>query len=175
MENVTWRLSEFIAKLTYDQISAEAVSKVKSCLLDSLGCALLGAGTKWGKIVNGFVQNQSGTPEARLWATKFLGPAANVVLGNGTLIHSFDFDDYHMTKIHPGSVVIPAALAIGEKEHADGKMFVAALANGDLQGYITTKGAKGYEASLSLFSPTAGAVLVDAALSLMGQEGRDGC
>jgi len=61
------------------------------------------------------------------------------------------------------------------KEHADGKMFVAALANGDLQGYITTKGAKGYEASLSLFSPAAGALLVDAALSLMEKEGRDGC
>lgn len=130
MENVTWRLSEFIARLTYDQISAEAISKVKSCLLDSLGCALLGAGTKWGKIVNGFVQNQGGTPEARLWTSQFLGPAANVVLGNGTLIHSFDFDDYHMTKIHPGSVVIPAALAIGEKEHADGKTLIAAIVAG---------------------------------------------
>ncbi|NIQ74364.1 MAG: MmgE/PrpD family protein, partial [Gammaproteobacteria bacterium] len=30
-----------------------------------------------------------------------------------------DFDDYHMTKIHPGAVVIPAALAVGEKEHRD--------------------------------------------------------
>jgi 2-methylcitrate dehydratase PrpD len=84
----------------------------------------------WVKIVNAFVQNQKGTPEAGLWTTRFRGPAANVVLGNGTLIHSFDFDDYHMTKIHPGSVVIPAALAIAEKEHADGKALMAAIVAG---------------------------------------------
>jgi len=46
------------------------------------------------------------------------------------MIHSFDFDDYHMTKIHPGAVVSPAALAIGEKEHIDGKRLLAAVVAG---------------------------------------------
>ena len=53
------------------------------------------------------------------------------------------------------------------KEHADGKLFVAALANGDLQGYITTPDAVGYEADLSMFTPESGALLVEAGLSLM--------
>ena len=124
------KLAEFISQLTYDQISHKAVEKIKSCLLDSLGCAFAGSTTEWGKIVNEFVQSQGGVQEASLWTTDFLGPAANVVLGNGTMIHSFDFDDYHMTKNHPGSVVIPSALAVGEKEHIDGKKFMTAIAGG---------------------------------------------
>jgi len=130
MENVTMNLAEFISTLTYDQIPESALSRIKSCVLDSLGCAFSGSSTPEGKIVNEFVQNQEGVKEASLWATNFLGPAANVVLGNGTMIHSFDFDDYHMTKIHPGAVVIPAAVAIGEKEGTDGKALVTAIVAG---------------------------------------------
>jgi len=70
----------------------------------------------------------------------------------------------------PGEWFVEYSLDI--KKQVDGKIFVAALTNGDLQGYITTKGAKGYEASLSLFPPAAGELLVDAALSLMWTGGR---
>lgn len=130
MDDVTVKLAEFNSQLTYEQISVNALKNVKKCLLDSLGCAFFGASTEWGKIVNDFVQSQGGVHEATLWSTDFVGPAANVVLGNGTMIHSFDFDDYHMTKIHLGAAVIPAALAIGEKEHIDGKRLLTAIVTG---------------------------------------------
>lgn len=130
MEHVTLHLAEFISKLRYEHITEAAIQKIKGCLLDSLGCAVCGSTTEWGAIVNQFVQSQEGIQEARLWTTGFEGPAANVVLGNGTMIHSLDFDDYHMTKIHPGAVAIPAAIAIGEKDHVDGKSLVTALVAG---------------------------------------------
>ncbi|MCE5278116.1 MAG: neutral/alkaline non-lysosomal ceramidase N-terminal domain-containing protein [Planctomycetaceae bacterium] len=47
------------------------------------------------------------------------------------------------------------------------RVFVASLANGHLQGYITTPGARGYEADLSLFEPSAGGLLVETALDLI--------
>ena len=130
MKDVTIKLAEFSANLTYDRIPRAAVENLKKCLLDALGCAVYGATTPWGMIVNKFVQDQGGVKEATLWTTSFDGPAANVVLGNGTMIHSFDFDDYHMTKIHPGAVVIPAALAIAEKERLDGKRLLTAMTAG---------------------------------------------
>lgn len=130
MEDVTMKLAEFISQLTYDGISNRALIQIKRCVLDSFGCAFSGSLTEWGKIVNQFVQSQQGVQEASLWTTNFLGPAANVVVGNGTMIHSFDFDDYHMTKIHPGAVVIPAAFAIGEKEHSDGRTLMTAIVAG---------------------------------------------
>jgi hypothetical protein len=50
--------------------------------------------------------------------------------------------------------------------------YVISLANGELQGYITTEAAAaegGYEASNSIFAPQAGRVLVEATLLLIGQ------
>ncbi|MDI7259281.1 MAG: MmgE/PrpD family protein [Thermodesulfobacteriota bacterium] len=130
MENVTMKLAEFISQLTFDKIPGGAIKKAKASLLDSLGCAFSGSTTQCSKIVNHFVQSQKGVREASLWTTSFLGPAANVVLANGTMIHSFDFDDYHMTKIHPGAAVIPAAMAVGEKEKIDGKRLITAVVAG---------------------------------------------
>jgi 2-methylcitrate dehydratase PrpD len=130
MEHVTMKLAGFISNLNYNQISQKALEKIKCCVLDALGCAASGSVTEWGRIVNEFVQSQKGVQEASLWTTTFVGPAANVVLGNGTMIHSYDFDDLHMTKIHPGSVVIPTGFAIGEREHIDGTTLMTAIAAG---------------------------------------------
>lgn len=130
MEGVTVRLAEFACRLGYDQVSEAALNKIKHCVLDSVGCALYGSTAPWSDIVNRFIVGQGGVREASLWTTDFMGPAANVVLGNGTMIHSYDFDDYHANKIHPGAVVIPSAFAMCEKERLDGKRFVTAVAAG---------------------------------------------
>ena len=89
MENVTMKLAEFNSQLAYDQIPNNVLIKIRDCVLNALGCAIWGSTTKWAKITNEFVQSQQGIQEARLWTTEFIGPAANVVLGNGTMIHSF--------------------------------------------------------------------------------------
>jgi 2-methylcitrate dehydratase PrpD len=131
MESITRQLSQFICSLSYDRIPVRTVSKIKMSLLDTLGCAISGSGFDCSKIVNKFIQSQQGIPEATLWTTSFTGPSANVALANGTMIHSFDFDDYyHKAKIHPSAPVIPAAIAIAEKEHADGKTLLAAIVAG---------------------------------------------
>jgi 2-methylcitrate dehydratase PrpD len=46
------------------------------------------------------------------------------------MIHSFDYDDYHQAKIHPGAVVIPAAISIGERMGASGKAVLTAMVAG---------------------------------------------
>jgi hypothetical protein len=65
----------------------------------------------------------------------------------------------------PGECFVEYALQI--KEQAPGPALVVSLANGELQGYITTPGATGYEASLSMFKPEAGANLVETAAQSM--------
>ena len=47
--------------------------------------------------------------------------------------------------------------------------FPISLANGELQGYIPTPEATGYESRLSFFQPQAGSLLVDAAARLIGR------
>ncbi|MCE5326946.1 MAG: neutral/alkaline non-lysosomal ceramidase N-terminal domain-containing protein [Planctomycetaceae bacterium] len=65
----------------------------------------------------------------------------------------------------PGECFVEYALEI--KRGAGGHVFVTSLANGHLQGYITTPDAQGYEADLSLFEPSAGALLVETTLDLI--------
>jgi len=66
----------------------------------------------------------------------------------------------------PGECFVEYALRL--KEAVPGA-FVVSLANGELQGYIPTPQATGYEARLSFFEPAAGERLVTATAELVGQ------
>jgi len=65
----------------------------------------------------------------------------------------------------PGECFVEYALSL--KQRAGARTFVTSLANGELQGYITTPEAVGYEANLSLFTAASGEHLVGQALALL--------
>ena len=69
--------------------------------------------------------------EAHVWgeATPSLR-TADAALVNGTASHAFELDDYHNAKLHPGAVVMPAAIAVAEKLDASGADLVTAIAAG---------------------------------------------
>jgi len=130
MEDATRSLARFASGLDFARLDKDLVVRFKTYLLDAAGCALHGAAQPWARIVNRFVREQRGKREATLWLQNFRGPAANVALGLGVMIHSFDFDDYHNAKIHPGAPVIPAAVAVGESLSASGRDVLAAVVAG---------------------------------------------
>jgi 2-methylcitrate dehydratase PrpD len=130
VEPITRVLAGFASRLTYDELEQPLVEEFKKCLLDAIGCALHGASLPWARIVNRWVADQEGKAEATLWRQHFQGPCANVALGLGVMIHSFDFDDYHNSKIHPGAPVIPAVLTVGESLGASGPEVLTAIAAG---------------------------------------------
>jgi 2-methylcitrate dehydratase PrpD len=133
MERVTQRLANFSAGLKFKDLDPGLLLNFKKYLLDAIGCGLYGSCLSWCQIVNRFIKEQRGKKESTLWLQRFKGPSANVALGLGVMIHGFDFDDYHNAKIHPGAVVIPAALTVGERLGADGKSVLTAM----LAGYET--------------------------------------
>jgi 2-methylcitrate dehydratase PrpD len=130
MVPVTRTLAGFASRLSFDQLEPELVVRFKTYLLDAIGCGLHGASQPWARIINRWVLEQEGKCEATLWRQQFRGSAANVALGLGVMIHSFDFDDYHQAKIHPGAPVIPAAVAVGECLGASGREVLTAMVAG---------------------------------------------
>lgn len=130
MGSPTVDMARFLTGLTFEDVPRELAQRLKSCLLDAIGCALHGLSRPWAQIVNRWVIDQGGKPQSTLWRQKFKGPCANVALGLGVMIHSFDFDDYHNAKVHPGAPVIPAALTVGETLGASGRQVLAAIAAG---------------------------------------------
>lgn len=128
----TRALAKFAAELTYEKIPPSVVERLKLCLLDTFGCGLFGSTLPWVKLVADFARDLGGPREATTWGFGFKVAAPNAALANGTAVHSFELDDLHKTSIvHPGSVVVPPAIALAERlGNVDGKAFITAVAAG---------------------------------------------
>ncbi|KQT11197.1 MmgE/PrpD family protein [Ramlibacter sp. Leaf400] len=127
---ITLQLAGFIASLRERAIPDRTRTILAKAVVDAIGCGLYGLTTEWGRILHAFAAEQGGRPEAGLWASGQRVSVAHSVLASATAIHSFDFDDHSRAKIHPGAIVVPLALALGEKVGADGELVLRAIAAG---------------------------------------------
>jgi 2-methylcitrate dehydratase PrpD len=127
----TLKLVEWIEAISYNSIPQEVISMAKLCLLDTLGCAVFGSTRAWSKMVEAVVRKVSGKGESTIINSHPEVPAPAAALVNGTMVHSFELDDYHLKALlHPGAPVIPAELALGEVVNATGKQILEALVIG---------------------------------------------
>lgn len=127
----TRALARFIAGLRWQQVPDQVRAVLEKAVLDGVGCGLHGLTLPWGAMVRDFAEEQGGPAEATLWMSggKRVS-AANAALSLGTAIHAFDFDDHHRAKLHATAVILPAALALGEKTRINGATLLTALAAG---------------------------------------------
>jgi 2-methylcitrate dehydratase PrpD len=74
---------------------------------------------KPGEMAIRYARAQGGAAEATVVTTDVRTSAVNAALANGMLAHADETDDFEpVTKAHPGSAVVPAALAMAERELA---------------------------------------------------------
>src|SRR5437762_10550892 len=121
----------FVGKLAYGALSEDVRHYARRHLLDTVGVMIAGAA--------GDVATRA---EAVLAATR---PAGRVPVPGrarradlldaaflgGTAAHGIELDDgYRQGSVHPGCVVIPAALALGCARHSDGQALMQAIVAG---------------------------------------------
>ncbi|MGV3652464.1 MAG: MmgE/PrpD family protein [Devosia sp.] len=161
---ITAELGTWIAGLKAGDVPAATRDHLKLCLLDTLGCGLFGALQPWGRI-SAAMASESAQGNCRLWGSSETSGAVAAALANGTAVHGFELDDVHLSgQIHPGSVTVPAALALGEMTGASGAELLTALAAGYETG-IRLGVAAGRGHGLSGFHPTGTLGAVAAAAS----------
>jgi len=129
MSTLSECVAEFVTGLKFNQLPSFVVSTAKELVLDHLGVAAFGATTVWGRIVADTVRPSGGKQESSIYFTDDKLPAANAALVNGTFAHGFELDDHYLGA-HSGCVVIPAAIAMGEREAADGRTLITAIVSG---------------------------------------------
>lgn len=129
-DGITMELAQFLAQMQVTDLSPGVVETLEKALIDAIGCGVYGFATPWCQTVSRFCGGQGGPAQASLWASGQKLSAANVVLATGTAIHSFDFDDHSRAKIHPGAVVVPTLLALGEQLNLSGQDLLVAMAAG---------------------------------------------
>lgn len=130
-KNLRQRFSEFIVNTSFNDLPKEVVDQTKQCILDFVGVALAGSKVGLAPIITNIICNNGGTQEATLIGDGRKIPALNAALINSIKGHTLDMDDGHRyAGAHPGIVVIPAALAIGELKNVKGKDLIEAIVVG---------------------------------------------
>jgi len=108
-------LAEFVSGLRYERIPEEVRARLKLLMLDSLGCALFGAGLEWSHILRRTLVAVDTSRGATLWGTDQRLSAPHAALMNGTAVQGFELDDVHRQGVlHVGAVTLPALTAAVE-------------------------------------------------------------
>lgn len=125
------RLSAYIAAAGDRQLPEAVAEKAKQHILDTLAAMVSGSRLKPGELAIKFIRQQGGTPEAQIIGADFLTTAINAAMTNGFMAHADETDDSHAPSLtHPGCAIVPAALAMAERENASGEAFLRAVVLG---------------------------------------------
>jgi 2-methylcitrate dehydratase PrpD len=125
------QLAQHFCRLDYRAVPEHSRHAVKRLLLDYLGVALAGSQTESGRIACEFAAIQGGKPETTLIGGHARVPMTLGSFANAISSHSVELDDIDVLALfHFSPPVFSAALAAAERQHADGRQLIAALAAG---------------------------------------------
>jgi 2-methylcitrate dehydratase PrpD len=129
--DITGQLAKYMAEARQRRLPEEVVQAGKHRISDSLGAIVSGSRLKAGELAIRYIRLQGGVPEASVLATDVKTSAVNAALANGMFGHADETDDFEpVTKAHPGCSVVPAALAMAEREGSSGEEFLRAVVLG---------------------------------------------
>ena len=138
MTDETRQLARFVANLAYEDIPHHVRNLGINLLINTIGCVIGGSDLPWSRQVRETFKQPGGVAEATVLRFGDRLPVTAATFINSTFSHAFEFDDgtppYHG---HPGTEMIPAFMAIAERDHIPGREFLATLiAAYELRGRI---------------------------------------
>ena len=124
-------MAAYASSLVFDDIPPDVVEKAKLCLMDTLGCCIFGSTLPFVKVLTNMVLAEGGSDAAAILGTSHRTSASQAALVNGTAAHAFQLDEVHAgATLHPGSVVVPAVLALAHGARLSGRAFLTAMVAG---------------------------------------------
>ena len=164
-------LSAYIAAALTKPLPSAVVEKTKHHILDTLAAMVSGSRLAPGKKAIGYVRTLGGVKEALVIGSKIVTSAVNAALANGMLAHADETDDSHAPSLtHPGCGIVPAALAVAERERRNGTALIRAVTLGYDIGCRLTQALDAYQFredghSTHSFGPMFGAAAAAGALA----------
>ena len=129
--DITGQLARYMAQARERSLAPHVEREARHRILDTLAAMVSGAHLKPGEMAIRYARAQGGTAEAIVLTTDIVTSAVNAALVNGMFAHADETDDFEpVTKAHPGSAVVPAALAMAEREGRSGAELLAAVTLG---------------------------------------------
>ena len=175
--DITGRLARHMAQARQQSLAPAVARETEHRVLDTLAAMVSGAHLKPGEMAIQYARSQGGVAESTVVTSDIRTSAVNAALANGMLAHADETDDFEpVTKAHPGSAVVPAALAMAEREGRSGRELLAAVALGyDVCcRFLLALGpdlVRGSHRSAEGTSSTMGAVAAAASLARLDEKG----
>lgn len=131
-KSIASSLGDFYSSIKFKSIPEEVTLKTRRVLVDFL--ATLAVGIKKGPltpVLSDYFVKSAGAKESTFLGISKKLPATNTAFCMGAVGHSIELDDGHrFGTCHPAVAVIPAALAIGERNQKSFKEIITAIAKG---------------------------------------------
>ncbi len=129
--NYTKELAAFSTGLSFKAIPEEVVYKAKLCLLDYIASIYGSLELEAAGAVVDYVRSLGGPEDATALGCGFKTGLQNAAFINGTTAEAIEAQDgLRFGGNHPGTAVIPAALAVAEKDNLSGSKLIEAIVAG---------------------------------------------
>ncbi len=120
-------LAGHLVSLRHEALPPVALDAAKRVMLDTLAVAWAGTDAEGAAAALATVREQGGTPQATVWGHGDRLPVLSSAFANGVFAAALDFDSHYLG-VHSDGVVLPAALAVAERDAVNGRDFLTALA-----------------------------------------------
>ena len=128
---VMLKLSAYMSEARNTALPEKVLQETKHHILDTFAAMISGSELPPGRMALKFAHAYGGPNTCTVVASDVLLGPIEAAITNGELAHSDETDDdYTGGGAHPGSAVVPATLAIGEKVGISGQHFTRAVALG---------------------------------------------
>lgn len=136
--SVTHRLGQYYGDFSYADIDPEDREHLHDLVVDIVACAYAGMDERKATAVTEYVKDRAGSGEATVIGTDRSVAEEHAALANTVSAHVLTYDDRHRaSSTHPGSIVVPTALAVGETVEASGEEVLAAVFAGyEIVGHL---------------------------------------
>jgi 2-methylcitrate dehydratase PrpD len=127
---LTLALAKYAASTRIESIPADVTERAKQIIFDEASCACFGRRSPAGDVTARYAAEMGGSAESRILGTRLRVPAPYAAMANGTAGHGEEVDGAHVVGGHPGATVVPAALAMAERQRATGADLINAVVLG---------------------------------------------
>ncbi|MEJ1977883.1 MAG: MmgE/PrpD family protein [Acetobacteraceae bacterium] len=134
--SLTRHVAEFIAAVRPGDIPDAVVELGRKSILDGLGLIVAGAAAESGHIVNAYLADLGfAAGDSAVLGTSLRLPARFSAFANAIALHAHDYDDTQLALakdrvygllMHPTAPVLPAVLAVAERQGSSGAALTAA-------------------------------------------------
>ncbi len=121
----TRTIAKFVRETRYESIPIEVVEEFKIFVLDTIAAGLVGSVQPWSRIIIDMVRRLGGREEASLFNCDWKADVSRAALANGSMIGAFECNP--LTGTHASGTVLPAVMAMSERDRLSGGKFLTSL------------------------------------------------